>query len=54
MAATIPCEPMLVRARRIRRLEGWLWTGPISHLLGGSLDFAEALVRYVHARRTLR
>ncbi|MFZ2113785.1 MAG: hypothetical protein WAU77_08655 [Solirubrobacteraceae bacterium] len=41
---------MLVRARGIRRLEGWLWTGPVGHLLGGSLDFAEALVRYVRAR----
>ncbi|MGA9314819.1 MAG: hypothetical protein WBV77_09335 [Solirubrobacteraceae bacterium] len=42
---------MLVRARGIRRLEAWLWTGPAGHLFGGSLDFAEALVRYVRARR---
>ncbi|HTC58642.1 MAG TPA: hypothetical protein VK691_00815 [Solirubrobacteraceae bacterium] len=51
MAATIPCKPMLVRARGTRRLETWLWTGPVGHLLGGSLDFAEALVGYVRARR---
>ena len=51
MAATIPCEPMLVGARDIRRLEAWLWTGPVGHLLGGSLDFAVALVSYMRARR---
>ncbi|HEX4116082.1 MAG TPA: hypothetical protein VHY18_09445 [Solirubrobacteraceae bacterium] len=51
MAATIPCEPMLVRARGRHRLEAWLWTGPVGHLLGGSLDFAEALVSYARARR---
>ncbi|HXC46598.1 MAG TPA: hypothetical protein VNU24_08330 [Solirubrobacteraceae bacterium] len=42
---------MLVRAERIRRLEGWLWSGPLGHLLGGSLDFAEALLHYARARR---
>jgi hypothetical protein len=33
-----------------RRLETWLWTGPVGHLLGGSLDFAGALARYARAR----
>ncbi|HTA14665.1 MAG TPA: hypothetical protein VK781_07390 [Solirubrobacteraceae bacterium] len=42
---------MTIRARRIRRLETWLWTGPVGHLVGGALDFAEALGQYVHARR---
>ncbi|HTB71262.1 MAG TPA: hypothetical protein VK707_09800 [Solirubrobacteraceae bacterium] len=32
--------------RRSRRLESWLWTGPVGHLLGGALDLGEALVRY--------
>jgi hypothetical protein len=45
---------MPVRARWIPSLEGWLWTGPIGHLLGGSLDFAEALVNYARARRATR
>jgi hypothetical protein len=27
-------------------LEAWLWTGPLAHLLGGSLDLAGALLRY--------
>jgi hypothetical protein len=31
-----------------------LWTGPIGHLVGGTLDFAEALARYVRARRVGR
>ncbi|HST54497.1 MAG TPA: hypothetical protein VLJ42_01220 [Solirubrobacteraceae bacterium] len=33
-----------------RRLETWLWTGPVGHLLGGSLDFAQALLRYLFGR----
>jgi hypothetical protein len=37
--------------------ETWLWTGPVGHLLGGTLDFAQALARYALARasgRTVR
>ncbi|MDQ6810916.1 MAG: hypothetical protein M3Z95_03330 [Actinomycetota bacterium] len=40
-----------------RRLETWLWTGPAGHLIGGALDFAQALARYALARvraRTVR
>jgi hypothetical protein len=40
-----------------RRAEAWLWTGPVGHLVGGSLDFLGALLAYVLARardRTLR
>jgi len=40
-----------------RRAETWLWTGPVGHLLGGVLDFAQALGRYALARargRTVR
>ncbi|MGO9248465.1 MAG: hypothetical protein ACLQQB_03685 [Solirubrobacteraceae bacterium] len=33
-----------------RRLETWLWTGPVGHLIGGGLDFAHALARYLLAR----
>jgi hypothetical protein len=32
-----------------RRLETWLWTGPVGHLLGGGLDFLQALARYLRA-----
>jgi hypothetical protein len=31
-------------------VESWLWTGPVGHLLGGSLDFATALARYLIAQ----
>jgi hypothetical protein len=30
----------------LRRVERWLWTGPLGHLAGGALDFAQALVYY--------
>jgi hypothetical protein len=33
-----------------RRVETWLWTGPVGHLLGGALDFARALASYLLAR----
>jgi len=33
-----------------RRAETWLWTGPVGHLLGGTLDFVQALGRYAWAR----
>jgi hypothetical protein len=35
---------------RLRRAERWLWTGPAGHLLGGTLDFAQALTRYWRRR----
>jgi hypothetical protein len=38
-------------ASRARRLERWLWTGPIGHLVGGALDFAQALAHYARERR---
>ncbi|HEV3318992.1 MAG TPA: hypothetical protein VG053_04560 [Solirubrobacteraceae bacterium] len=34
----------------VRRLETWLWTGPLGHLLGGGVDFGIALARYLLAR----
>src|SRR5271154_4711626 len=40
-----------------KRLETWLWTGPVGHLAGGAVDFAEALAGYLLARalrRTIR
>jgi hypothetical protein len=33
-----------------RRLETWLWTGPLGHLVGGALDLGEALLRHGLAR----
>jgi hypothetical protein len=44
--------PVSARAHRraTRRLETWLWTGPAGHLVGGVLDFAGALSRYLLAR----
>jgi hypothetical protein len=44
-------------ASRCRRVEARLWTGPAGHLVGGTLDFLEALARYALARargRTVR
>jgi len=41
----------------LKRLETWLWTGPLGHFAGGALDFAGALARYLLARargRTIR
>jgi hypothetical protein len=46
-----------VRPRAHRRLETWFWTGPLGHLLGGGMDFGQALARYLFARtrgRTMR
>jgi hypothetical protein len=34
-----------------RRLETWLWTGPIGHLVGGALDLLTALLAYRRKRR---
>ena len=47
---------MAGRARfsRMRRLEAWLWTGPLGHLLGGAIDFSVLLARALWARRTAR
>jgi len=44
-------------APRRRRAEARLWTGPAGHLVGGTLDFLEALARYALAQargRTVR
>ncbi|HEY2631051.1 MAG TPA: hypothetical protein VGI26_01590 [Solirubrobacteraceae bacterium] len=54
MAATIPCGSMPFSARRAHRLETWLWTGPLGHLIGGTLDFAGALASYMRFRLTGR
>jgi hypothetical protein len=35
----------------LRRAEARLWSGPAAHLLGGTLDFVQALARYLLARR---
>ncbi|MGH2854149.1 MAG: hypothetical protein ACRDLF_08150 [Solirubrobacteraceae bacterium] len=40
--------------RALRRTERWLWTGPVGHLVGGGLDFTQALARYLRARRAHR
>jgi len=32
-----------VKRRPLRRAETWLWTGPIGHLVGGVLDWGEAM-----------
>jgi hypothetical protein len=38
----------------LRRAEARLWTGGGAHLVGGALDFVQALARYVLARRRAR
>jgi hypothetical protein len=55
MSADDPTQPGRVDSRRdrparARRLETWLWTGPVGHLLGGGIDFVRALTRYLLAR----
>jgi hypothetical protein len=63
--ATIPCAAMRLlrrtttahlppRPTAARRLERWLWTGPVGHLVGGALDFAGALAHYRRAQRRAR
>jgi hypothetical protein len=37
--------------KRLRRLERWLWTGPVGHFVGVGIDSAEAYLRYRRARR---
>jgi len=32
------------------RAETWLWTGPLGHLVGGTLDLLGALARYLLVR----
>ena len=46
--ATIPCRVMGTPSHNspLQRGETWLWTGPVGHLLGGTLDFLAALTRY--------
>jgi hypothetical protein len=34
-----------------RRLETWLWTGPLGHFAGGALDLLQAFVSYRRKRR---
>ncbi len=50
--ATIPCHPVSapVHPPAHKRAETWLWTGPVGHLVGGALDFLQALARYLLAR----
>jgi hypothetical protein len=35
----------------LRRIEARLWSGRAAHLVGGTLDFLQALLRYLLARR---
>jgi hypothetical protein len=35
----------------LRRVEARLWSGRAAHLVGGTLDFLQALARYLLARR---
>jgi hypothetical protein len=37
-----------------KRFEIWLWTGPPGHLVGGTLDFVEALARHLLLRARRR
>jgi hypothetical protein len=58
MTTARPRRPVPTRGARApsatpgrgRRLETWLWTGPLGHLIGGGLDFGQALARYLLAR----
>ncbi len=48
---TVPPHADSSRAFRspLKRLETWLWTGPVGHFAGGALDFGQALARYLIA-----
>jgi len=35
----------------LRRAEARLWSGRAAHLVGGTLDFLQALARYLHRGR---
>ncbi|HLM85514.1 MAG TPA: hypothetical protein VK272_04920 [Solirubrobacteraceae bacterium] len=54
MSITPSPAPRRPGLRPHRRAQAWLWTGPIGHLLGGTLDFASALARYQLARARRR
>jgi hypothetical protein len=47
---SMSATPARARPPLLRDLETWLWTGPIGHLVGGSLDFGQALARYLLTR----
>jgi hypothetical protein len=55
LAGLPPAAPGRTQARSpatsLRRLEARLRTGGSAHLLGGTLDFLQALIRYAVARR---
>lgn len=38
----------------MRRIERWLWTGPLGHLVGVGADVTQALVRYARQRLVAR
>jgi hypothetical protein len=49
---TVPSAPPgALYTAALRRLEGRLWTGGAAHLVGGTLDLLEALLRYRLSRR---
>ncbi len=50
----MPSHPEPLGMSRRARIEAWLWTGPVGHLLGVTLDFTLALTRYLLARRRTR
>ena len=44
IAVTIACRPLNgAPPTRTRRLETWLWTGPVGHLIAGLLDWFQAV-----------
>ncbi len=46
---TVPPHEARGSGRLHRRLETWLWTGPVGHLLGGGLDVAQGLRVYLRS-----
>jgi hypothetical protein len=44
----VPARP---HRAALRRAEARLWSGGAAHLVGGTLDFVQALARYLLARR---
>jgi hypothetical protein len=53
IGVTIPCGAVRpARHSPPKRLEAWLWTGPLGHFVAGVIDWLIALARYAVERAT--
>jgi hypothetical protein len=57
LARSAPAPARSLRLGPLARLEAWWWTGPLGHLVAGTLDLAPLFARYyahVARERTTR